>query len=253
MGGVIESLLSCPLVLEIITVNDGSTDNSLSVLQSFGKKIVLLSFKKNHGKAAAITAGIKKARADLVLFVDADLQGFKPLHVKKIVDAYQKDDADGVIADLVGWAKNKENKSFYWEFLDKVTRKILKYDLLTGERLFAKKDLLPLLPRMKNLGYGLEVFLNHEFKKKKIKIVHLKNVHQSPKEIKNGFNYQTVRSYLKEGVEISQELARQQGIKGKEMIKFQKKYLHQFMKTYIKSGRIWKERLNKYILAYLTT
>lgn len=251
MGNVITNLLKSPLLLEVIVINDGSTDQSLDILSKFKTKITLINFKQNKGKAAAVVAGIKKAQGNLILLVDADLSGFTSNSVKKMLKALFENKADAVLGDLINYPAKGQTKTFYWKIVNQVTHKIIKYDLLTGERMYYKKSLLPYLNKMKNLGYGLEVFLNYEFRKKKMAIVNLENVFQSPKEEKNGFTYATFCAYLKEGLEISKELARQQNIKGKRIIQFQKKYLFQFAKAYIKSGQKWKQIFNKYILQYL--
>lgn len=59
---------------ELILVNDGSTDNSLSICEKFATKYdkVLFINQKNSGAAAARNAGIKIARGEYITFVDAD-------------------------------------------------------------------------------------------------------------------------------------------------------------------------------------
>jgi polyisoprenyl-phosphate glycosyltransferase len=62
---------------ELIFVNDGSTDNTLSILEGIAKKdshIRILSFSRNFGHQIAITAGMDKAKGDAVVVIDADLQ-----------------------------------------------------------------------------------------------------------------------------------------------------------------------------------
>ncbi len=56
---------------EIIAVNDGSTDNSLEILQSYSDKIKIVS-KTNGGTASAINAGIKIASGDWIKILDSD-------------------------------------------------------------------------------------------------------------------------------------------------------------------------------------
>lgn len=46
---------------EIIVVNDGSTDGTLSVLESYGEQLTLISYPKNKGKGHALKLGFKKA------------------------------------------------------------------------------------------------------------------------------------------------------------------------------------------------
>lgn len=63
--------------LEFIFVNDGSRDKTVEVVKSLREKderIHLISFSRNFGKEAAILAGFEKAKGDLVVLMDADLQ-----------------------------------------------------------------------------------------------------------------------------------------------------------------------------------
>ena len=62
---------------ELILVNDGSTDDSLQVIQELSEKdnhIKVLCFSRNFGKEVALTAGIREAVGDAVLTMDADGQ-----------------------------------------------------------------------------------------------------------------------------------------------------------------------------------
>jgi glycosyltransferase involved in cell wall biosynthesis len=63
--------------IEILFVDDGSTDASWSVIQSLAAGDASVSgirFRRNFGKAAALTAGMRAARGNLILMIDADLQ-----------------------------------------------------------------------------------------------------------------------------------------------------------------------------------
>ena len=62
---------------EVIFVNDGSTDRSLEMLEEIAKKnerIKVLSFSRNFGHQAAVTAGLKYVSGDAIVIIDADLQ-----------------------------------------------------------------------------------------------------------------------------------------------------------------------------------
>src|SRR3989344_341967 len=62
---------------EIIFVDDGSQDKTLEFLKELEKKdknVKVYSFRRNHGKAEALTFGFQKARGDLIITMDADLQ-----------------------------------------------------------------------------------------------------------------------------------------------------------------------------------
>lgn len=72
---------------EIVFVDDGSTDSSLKLMKKFGKKdkhVRIFSFRKNHGKAEALTLGFEKAKGDYIVTLDADLQD-RPEEIKKLL------------------------------------------------------------------------------------------------------------------------------------------------------------------------
>lgn len=62
---------------EIICVNDGSTDDTGKILEEISKSdrnFKILSFSRNFGHQAAVTAGLKHSSGDAVVIIDADLQ-----------------------------------------------------------------------------------------------------------------------------------------------------------------------------------
>ena len=62
--------------LEILFINDGSSDNTLEMLREYSKEegIYYLSFSRNFGKEAAMYAGLSHANAEYIGVMDADLQ-----------------------------------------------------------------------------------------------------------------------------------------------------------------------------------
>lgn len=72
-----KALSKLNLDLEIIYINDGSSDNTLEIindLRSSDKRITLLDLSRNFGKEIALSAGLDKAAGDAVVVIDADLQ-----------------------------------------------------------------------------------------------------------------------------------------------------------------------------------
>lgn len=62
---------------EIIFVNDGSTDNSWSIIEKMSNEsncIKGIKFRRNYGKSPALFCGFAKAQGDVVITMDADLQ-----------------------------------------------------------------------------------------------------------------------------------------------------------------------------------
>jgi len=73
LGRCIRSCLQQKNVeVEIIVVDDGSTDSSLDVLKSFGDKIKVYKTPTNSGVAAASNIGIAKSSGQFIIRVDAD-------------------------------------------------------------------------------------------------------------------------------------------------------------------------------------
>lgn len=88
---------------EIIFVDDGSTDDSWSVIQvlAAAPHITGIRFRRNFGKAAALTAGMRSAGGDLILMIDADLQD-DPAEIPRLVAGIRAG------ADVVnGWKQRR--------------------------------------------------------------------------------------------------------------------------------------------------
>jgi dolichol-phosphate mannosyltransferase len=74
---------------EIVFVDDGSVDHTCLLIRSYAAKdarIKLVEFSYNHGKQAAVTAGIANASGDLLLYMDPDLQD-PPDEIPRFLDA----------------------------------------------------------------------------------------------------------------------------------------------------------------------
>jgi len=67
---VLEQGLS-PAELEIVVVDDGSTDQTPSLIQKFAPRVKHVR-KKNGGQASAFNAGFAEARGEIVAFLDGD-------------------------------------------------------------------------------------------------------------------------------------------------------------------------------------
>lgn len=72
-----QSCVGCEQPFELIFIDDGSTDGSWSIIQGLATvhpEVGAIRFRRNFGKAAALTAGMRAARGELILMMDADLQ-----------------------------------------------------------------------------------------------------------------------------------------------------------------------------------
>src|SRR5687768_4437952 len=62
---------------EVLFVDDGSRDSTFTILEYKARdnhRIKILSFSRNFGHQAAVSAGIRECRGDLAIIIDADLQ-----------------------------------------------------------------------------------------------------------------------------------------------------------------------------------
>jgi glycosyltransferase involved in cell wall biosynthesis len=106
---ITSALVSLARSWEVIFVDDGSRDQSVSVLEGlFGRDplhVRVIEFRRNFGQTAAIAAGIDHARGDVVILLDADLQNDPadiPMLLAKLDEGY----------DLVsGWRKNRKDNA----------------------------------------------------------------------------------------------------------------------------------------------
>lgn len=76
------------LEYELIFVDDGSTDRSYSILLDIQKcddHLIIISFRRNFGQTAALSAGFDHARGDMIITMDADLQN-DPRDIPRLIE-----------------------------------------------------------------------------------------------------------------------------------------------------------------------
>lgn len=124
---------------EVILVDDGSTDQSLSeckMLANSNKRIKVIH-QKNSGAAAARNAGIKISNGDYITFVDSD--DYVTPNYFEVITSYIKDDSIDIL-----WFNMRE--------IDEVGRELLISDI-TAVKTLANKDFLTCFYGM-NIGIG---------------------------------------------------------------------------------------------------
>ena len=104
--------------LEIILVNDGSTDNSYNICNEYAKKdtrIVVIN-KKNGGLSSARNAGIKKATGDYVVFIDSDDFWCDDKVAQKIVERIVTSNCEVVLFGFKYYYESRKQLKSYFNY-----------------------------------------------------------------------------------------------------------------------------------------
>ena len=126
-----ETMNSMNKTWEVILVDDGSRDKSLSILQEYAEKdpehIRVVSFRRNFGQTAAIAAGLDYSQGEIIVLLDADMQNDPadiPMMLEKLSEGY----------DLVsGWRKQRKDNAVTRNFPSMMANKFISW--VTGVEL----------------------------------------------------------------------------------------------------------------------
>ncbi len=97
---------------EILFVDDGSNDRTLSILeeiQKADKHVIVLSLRRNFGQTAAFAAGFDFASGDIIVTMDGDLQN-DPADIPKLLELIKDNDL------VSGWRKKRKDPFFRRRF-----------------------------------------------------------------------------------------------------------------------------------------
>ena len=124
--------------IELLFVDDGSKDNTLSVIKGFAeqdKRVKDLSFSRNFGKEGAMYAGFCNATGDLVAVMDADMQD-PPSLLPKMLEILAGGEYDSVATRRVTRKGEPKIRSFFARAFYKIMGKISDVDVVDGARDF---------------------------------------------------------------------------------------------------------------------
>jgi len=145
ISAVLRPVVASPLVDEVIVVDDGSDDGTAEEASAFPVDVIRLS--ENRGKAAALDAGVSRAKNDVLLFLDADLVGLRTEHVDALIRAYEERRLDMVVGVFSSGRKNTD-----------LAQKINPY--ASGQRVISRALWERAKENVGEMNYGIEMALS---------------------------------------------------------------------------------------------
>lgn len=146
----LDSLLGQTLKdIEVVIVNDGSTDNTQQIIDEYAEKydIFVPYEQENSGVSAARNFGLEKATGEYVVFLDAD-DYYSPESLEAFYNTAKKTNADIVIGRLATFGENSD--VHFNEFADKIAKmdsidtfdKVLLWNFLVGNKCYKRERLI---------------------------------------------------------------------------------------------------------------
>lgn len=152
---------------EIIAVFDGIVDNSLKKIKNAKiAGVKTLGYIKNQGKSYAIRLGMKKAKGDYVMFMDSGME-IDPNGISMLLEHMEWYNADIIVGSkrhpvsYVNYPSSRKILSFGYYLLVKILFGIKVHDTQAGIKIFKKKALEKILPRLleKKFAGDLEILV----------------------------------------------------------------------------------------------
>jgi len=146
ISAVLTPLVDCSSVDEVIVVDDGSDDGTAEVAQRFFD-VQVISLPENRGKAAALDEGVRQARNEILLFLDADLVGLRQEHVQRLIEVYREQRADMVVGVFSNGRMNTD-----------IAHKINPF--ASGQRVISRDLWQRAKENIEEMDYGIEIALS---------------------------------------------------------------------------------------------
>jgi len=176
IGAIASFVSSLDFAWELIISDDGSTDDTIELVENLNLVNMQLLKSENTGKGGAVKRGVLKAQGDLVLFLDAD-QATPIEQLPELIDAITKEKADIVIGSRSSSDSTVANKSFFRKTLSWGLKTLVKIgfrlphkDTQCGFKLFSAESAKRLFNVAKIDGFSFDLELLYIAKKTNMKV-----------------------------------------------------------------------------------
>ena len=166
IGTTLERILqlSGRLNLEVIVVDDGSTDQTREIVKKF-EDVNLICHEKNCGKGGAIVTGMVSSRGDIIVIQDADLE-YLPEDIPKLINPISQGKADFVFGSrFLGTIRRMSLSHRVGNMILSLATRLLYNtsitDVMTGHKAFSRRALETV--KLSEQGFGIEVELTAKF------------------------------------------------------------------------------------------
>lgn len=172
LAGVVRAVQEAGVASELIVVDDGSTDATAAVAERLGATVIALP--TNSGKAKAMKAGADHTDAEVLLYLDADLVGLRPVHVRALVEPVLHRQADMTVGVFRGGRWRTDLAQWITPYL-------------SGQRAM-RHWIMDQIEEVEAMGYGVERALTAFARENELQVEHveLTGVTQVTKEEKSG-------------------------------------------------------------------
>ena len=194
--------------VEVIVVNDGSSDETVEVVNNFAKtapEVRLIENPGNHGKGYSVRHGLLQARGEVVMFTDSDLSA--PIEEAELLFAVIAAGADIAIGSR--WLESERQthrqplyRQFFGRCFNAVTRAVMGLrfaDTQCGFKAFTRAAAQTVFQLQTIEGWGFDPEILFIALKRGYKIVEV--------PVSWAHDERTRMSYLKDGVKMLEEIA----------------------------------------------
>jgi glycosyltransferase involved in cell wall biosynthesis len=160
---VIARVRSCGISCELILVDDGSTDGTREVLERYrhDSDVTLLMHERNLGKGAALKTGFLRARGDLVIVQDADLE-YDPREYIRLIQPIIENQADVVFGSR--FTGDNHRVLYFWHsagnrlitLLSNIFTNLNLSDIETCYKVFRREIIQQIAPDLREQRFGIE-------------------------------------------------------------------------------------------------